>query len=324
MNCRTLILFATLLSPSLAFLPSHKRGTLSRTFDSQNTLNVETKRIVSANYRSTGALNMIDTLPFQAIGDAYSNALIQHPIITKGSTGFILCGVGDIIAQVRSFPDTSDSNDANKSNSDPPIIDAEQNFEMDYQRLAKFAAKGVFGTLIWSVWYDYSSIMYTDEGIISALSKVGVNDASEIIIQASRTAMLMLTEQFVACPIVYGLWEIPVPTLLNGGSISSVPKEVKTKLGFMLIENAKVWTLANIFIYNAPVQFRVVMANIGDIFWQSIVSDVAADCGTKQGECVIDEPEMRDDGLDDGFDYIGKKDTSLSTPAKTLREKISN
>jgi len=67
-----------------------------------------------------------------------------------------------------------------------------------------------------------------------------------------------------------------------------VPKEVKSKLGYMLVENAKVWTLANMVIYNAPVQFRVVLANIGDIFWQSIVSDVAADCGTKQGECDID------------------------------------
>jgi hypothetical protein len=264
----------------------------SRTFNSQNKINDETKQIhqlVSPNHGSTGALNMLEILPFQAIGDAYSNSVLQHPLITKGSTGFVLCGIGDIIAQVRSFPDMSEADNANRGDdSDTFILDESQDPEIDYQRLAKFAAKGVFGTLLWSVWYDYSFNMYKDEDIARALSLLGLHDASSTIIQVARTFMLMLTEQFVACPIVYGLWEIPVPSLLNGGSISNVPKEVKSKLGYMLVENAKVWTLANMVIYNAPVQFRVVLANIGDIFWQSIVSDVAADCGTKQGECDID------------------------------------
>merc|ERR1712232_1240764 len=71
--------------------------------------------------------------------------------------------------------------------------------------------------------------------------------------------------------------------MLNVGpfnlSWKQVGYEIKTKLGDMLIENAKVWTLVNILIYNVPVQFRAPVGNIMDIVWQSIVSDFAADCG---------------------------------------------
>jgi hypothetical protein len=52
------------------------------------------------------------------------------------------------------------------------------------------------------------------------------------------------------------------------------PAEINNKLSDLLINNAKVWTPANLLIYNAPLEFRAVLANLGDIFWQSIVADM--------------------------------------------------
>ena len=56
------------------------------------------------------------------------------------------------------------------------------------------------------------------------------------------TALSILIEQFFWCPIVFGTFEIPISTLLNGGSFSTVQKEVDSKLGGLLVNNAKVWT----------------------------------------------------------------------------------
>ncbi len=234
----------------------------------------------------------------QAIGNAYSSALIEYPIVTKGCTGFTLCGMGDIIAQIRGYQAMKDTaaggtTTSSSSNDSSP---SQSSFKIDYLRLARFATKGIVGTLIWSTWYDLSDNVYNDENISRILSGLGVNldmDATSSSSSSSsssvqktnifRIIMLMITEQFIACPIIYGLWEIPVATIFNGGltyaSVSKIPYELKDKLRPMLIDNFKIWTPANIFIYSTPVEYRALMANFGDILWQSIVSDFAANCG---------------------------------------------
>ncbi len=77
------------------------------------------------------------------------------------------------------------------------------------------------------------------------------------------------------------------------------------------MSNAKVWTLANVIIYNAPVEWRPVIANVVDVLWQSIVSDVAADCGRVADDvCEVGELDDRDG---DGF---GRVDGSEVTKEK--------
>ena len=106
---------------------------------------------------------------------------------------------------------------------------------------------------------------------------------------AVKTILSILIEQFLWCPIVFGLFEIPVSTLLNGGDLPSVKKEVNSKLGCLLISNAKIWTFANLAIYGVvPVDYRPIISNIVDVGWQSIVSSVAADCGKVDDDiCVV-------------------------------------
>jgi len=104
-----------------------------------------------------------------------------------------------------------------------------------------------------------------------------------------RTLMLISIEQFVTCPIVFGCWEIPVSTILNGAPLSKIPREIKDKSGDLLIANAKVWTFANVLIYNVPVQYRTALSSMCDLVWQSIVSEFAARCGSddEQLEAVM-------------------------------------
>ena len=201
------------------------------------------------------------------IASSYNNALTVFPTITKAATGFFLCGAGDVLAQYRGMRDTDDKKEGG-------VVVEKKKF--DWKRLLKFAGKGTLGTLIWAAWYDLSDVIVAN--IVRGASM------NFIQLQVYKTVLLLSLEQFLACPTVFGLWEIPASTLLNVGpfnlSFKQVGYEIKSKLGDMLIENAKVWTLVNILIYNVPVQFRAPLGNIMDIVWQSIVSDFAADCGT--------------------------------------------
>jgi protein Mpv17 len=216
--------------------------------------------------------------PFLTIANSYSSALQEQPFITKACTGFFLCGSGDVLAQLR----------ANNNNNN-------QQFLLDMGRLLRFASKGFFGTLLWAEWYDLSDVLIQEETFVSAFQSMSMtlvpnNDNLIIILSEwsaplARTVTLILAEQFITCPIIYGMWEIPVSTLLNGASPSKIPKEVKSKMIPMLIDNAKIWTWANLVIYNVPVSYRAICGNVMDVLWQSILSDYASDCG-KDDETV--------------------------------------
>lgn len=208
------------------------------------------------------------------IFSTYSDALQQYPFVTKGSTGLVLCGIGDLVAQKRKRIQMEyQSNDG-----------IEPMNRIDYKRLARFATKGFFGALIWGAWYDLSAVIVSSENVALALASLGIRDGwidSNVFINVARTFSSIVIEQFVVCPIIFGLWEIPAASILNNAPVRRIPYEVEDKLGNMLIANAKVWTVANLIIYNIPVQYRVGFSNLIDIFWQSIVSEFAAECGTK-------------------------------------------
>ena len=260
-----LLFWSSSLSSVFSFIPSQFN---SKSFTLRSRQNVKRQ--------SNGAMYMID------VAGMYSEALIQHPVVTKGTTGFFLCGLADVIAQVRTYD--ACKVDTNNDEKEKYSLDAvQESFDnINRLRLVRFASKGVFGTLIWATWYDFSDELLNPTTVLSVLASFGINEPSDIFQGIARTLMLILTEQFVTCPIIYGLWEIPVSTLLNGAPISRIPYEIKDKLGAMLIENAKVWTFVNLFIYNIPVSYRPAVANLGDVVWQSIVSDFAADCGNEE------------------------------------------
>eukprot|EP00537_Pseudo-nitzschia_pungens_P000799 CAMPEP_0172375832 /NCGR_PEP_ID=MMETSP1060-20121228/63623_1 /TAXON_ID=37318 /ORGANISM="Pseudo-nitzschia pungens, Strain cf. cingulata" /LENGTH=348 /DNA_ID=CAMNT_0013103115 /DNA_START=163 /DNA_END=1209 /DNA_ORIENTATION=- len=226
------------------------------------------------------------------ISGTYGTAILEYPLPTKSLTAGALCGIGDIVAQNR------DSN----------------NEQYNLQRTLRFASKGCVGGILWSFWYNQidSFLSLQDDFDVGEATSGGVQPTQSLSLYALTgeifsanvnasflafskahlatvtTVFSILIEQFFWCPLVYGTFEIPVSTLMNGGEISSILGQVKSKLNGLLVSNAKVWTLANLIIYNSPLEWRLIIGNCIDIFWQSIVSDVSADCGgPEQEECPV-------------------------------------
>jgi hypothetical protein len=90
-----------------------------------------------------------------------------------------------------------------------------------------------------------------------------------------RTIVSILLEQFIACPIIFGLWDLPILSIMHGSPLAIIPGIVRQKLLKLLIANAKLWTVVNVVIYNIPLRFRVLVLSIADIFWESLVSSIA-------------------------------------------------
>ena len=57
----------------------------------------------------------------------------------------------------------------------------------------------------------------------------------------------------------------------------------------MLVASIKIWTPVNVLIYNVPVQHRVVLMSIADVFWQSIVSASVSPSGATVHELAVED-----------------------------------
>jgi len=198
-----------------------------------------------------------------SIASTYNTCLYESPLITKSITAFSLCSTGDLIAQKR-----------DKASAD-----------IDWKRVGRFALKGVGSSMIWNQFYESADdcVHFITNGEGSA---------------PLRIAIAMLIDQFVWSPLAFGLYDIPMATLLNGASVKAIPSEIRGKLGGMLMSNALVWTPVNIIIYTVPPIYRVVTSNIVDILWQSFMAGVAADCG-KEKE-IESKPNSRSVNIDAG------------------------
>jgi hypothetical protein len=88
------------------------------------------------------------------------------------------------------------------------------------------------------------------------------------------------------------LWDIPVPALLSGSPLRTIPSQVQSKIPELVVENAKVWTLVNIIIYNIPVQYRLLVMSVANVFWQAIVSKITS------AEIVLENAGAESLGMD--------------------------
>ena len=83
--------------------------------------------------------------------------------------------------------------------------------------------------------------------------------------------------------------DIPFPAVLNGVPLRQIPIQVRLKLRTMLLASFRIWTPVNVLIYNVPVQHRVVLMSIADVFWQSIVSSIVSTSGATDHELAVDD-----------------------------------
>ena len=188
----------------------------------------------------------------QDLVTTYQSWLQTAPLLTKAATSSFFFGAGDLLAQT---------------------ID-EDTDEVALGRVARFAGTGFGNGIAWSCWYGFA-----DELL------------APVSLPALRVAGAMAIEQFVWCPILFSVYIIPLSSLLNGAPAADLPGEVRKRIGPLLIANAKVWTPANLIIYNVPVEYRVLASNSIDLVWAVICSQTAAECGSDDG-CLVSTPNV--------------------------------
>lgn len=193
--------------------------------------------------------------------DTYSEILHMYPLATKCITSGIVAGVGDITSQCRCM-DMAFWRDS------PSMIIP----NIDNRRVGRFMLTNSGSAIFWSYWFSIADFLTAN-----------LQDNP-----VARTIASLALEQFVWCPVLFSLYFIPVSTLLNGGRIEDVSGQVSRSLNGLLIANAKVWTIANVFIYNCPLEWRVAGSNCVDIIWASVCSSTAAECdGLDDEECIV-------------------------------------
>jgi hypothetical protein len=209
------------------------------------------------------------------IASTYNYALAHYTLPTEAMTAAVLSCIGDLIAQALDIRDPE-----------------KKQVSFNVARTRNFFIKGVGSGVIWSIYYRRTDVLCSDWAT-QLLSTTAVVEANRVIITATvKTALGVLLEEVIAMPIVMSLWDIPVPALLSGSPLSTIPSQVKSKIPELVVENAKVWTLVNILIYNIPVQYRLLVMSVANVFWQAIVSKITS------AEIVLENAGAESLGMD--------------------------
>ena len=202
--------------------------------------------------------------------ELYAQLLYEQPMLTKSLTSSTLFGFSDLLAQLSEQP-RSDST-------------ALVNREINARRVTRFMICGLGSGVCWHLWYGVA------QGWTDALIPYGSLDPNGQAL--ATTALGIVLEQFVMCPVYFSLYLLPVVSLQSGIPPSDIPNEIRKKLPDLLVQNAKVWTPANVVIYNVPIEWRCLASNTVDVLWGIICSTMVncAVCDDVE-ECAV-ETEM--------------------------------
>lgn len=136
-------------------------------------------------------------------------------------------------------------------------------------RTGHFLLKGLGEGVLWSFWYR--SVEQWSRWMAMVLASFLKLQAFEV---PFKITVCIILDLLVACPIIYGLWDIPIPALLRGER--NIIQQVRSKLPEMVFASVKLWLPVNIVIYNLPTEYRVYISSATDVFWQSIVSSISS------------------------------------------------
>ena len=178
----------------------------------------------------------------------YFHCLTHRPLATESVTAGCMAGLGDYLAQRKS-----------KKPYNP-------------KRSIHFILKGLGEGIMWSIWYHKA------DRWVATLTEMAVGSGwlAPGMTAVYRTIWSLLLDLFVACPLIFGLWDIPFPAMMSGTPLREIPRQIKSKLGELLVASVKLWMPVNVLIYNSPLRYRVLMMATADVFWQSIVSAVTS------------------------------------------------
>jgi hypothetical protein len=184
-----------------------------------------------------------------------------------------MAGLGDYLAQ-RAAASSGGVTASTTVSTGSPAKTRRSGPALDWKRSLTFIVKGLGEGLMWSFWYHQSDRVVNH--IMSALVSAHwiLAEASPLFVVV-RTILSLVTDLFIACPIIYATWDIPLPALVKGMPLKKVARQIRLKLPEMMWASIKLWMPANIIIYNSPLKYRVILMSTADIFWQSMVSTIA-------------------------------------------------
>lgn len=150
----------------------------------------------------------------------------------------------------------------------------------DYRRVSRFMLTGLGSGVCWNYWFDFEQY----------ITDMWTADLSGQTLAVARTALGVVLEQFLMIPFYFSLYLIPTVSLQNGVALACIPNEVVDKVPSLFVNNAKVWTPANLIIYNLPVEWRCMGSNTVDVLWGVICSTlVNQPCKETDTECLLEE-----------------------------------
>jgi hypothetical protein len=200
--------------------------------------------------------------------------------------GAISAMLGDAIAQIMRPTTTTQSCFCGDPNQRGNGRGTDCGTNYDLSRGMAYFCKGLGGGIVWAAWFDFADLWTNDctQAILFKFPTTMIwNQPStvapsslDILQQTTQTTLSILSEQFLVCPLLYALWDIPLTTLLLGSPPRQVPIQIQEKLGPLLVNNAKVWTVVNIITYNIPVEYRVLFSSAADVLWQVINAKITS------------------------------------------------
>lgn len=228
----------------------------------------------------------------------YAHCLKYHYFPTQSVTNAILTVVGDGLAQTHEASQTNACG-TNDNNLDSRFdIDGNSKYCYDPKRGMVYFFKGLGSGVMWAYWFDtaevwsmdltrsvltYGSSFQQSQEMTDFATAAGVQTgsmANEFLSaqgQTIRTAINIFLEQFLVCPVLFSLWDIPVTSLLRGSPPGQVPAQIRQKLLPLLVANAKVWTLVNIVTYNIPLEYRLLFTSAASIVSEMINAGITSE-----------------------------------------------
>lgn len=222
------------------------------------------------------------------LAEAYEYCLAHHHLPTVSLTSAVCGGIGDLAAQLQRSRTSSTQRVGGNSSS---------NSSIDWNHNRIFWLKGSIGGLIWSQWYAFLDPI-TTAAAAAAGGGGGANDTAAPWIAA---VLSTAAEQFLFCPLIFAVYDLPLPMLLRGDPVNRIPAQIRTQLMPVLWENAKVWTLANLVVYSAPLQWRVLISAAAEAVWQMLLAQQlagSAGAGEQQQPVVATKQQQPQPAVD--------------------------
>ena len=211
---------------------------------------------------------------------AYAYCLQAYQIPTQMATFGAFSATGDAIAQNVAALTTTEDDDAAQN----AASEDSSSTSYDPERTFRYLLKGLGGGIMWSFWYGTIDpwALQLAQASLASLDHLGVMtvgaDDYEALEQPARIVSAIVLEQFVASPLAYTFWDIPVPAMLSGQSTTpqEVVREIRHKLGTLLWANAKVWTPVNVVTYSLPAEWRLLFVSAMELMWQVVNSQITS------------------------------------------------